>query len=264
MLFLQRDIINLLPMKRSRNLEKIAKVLSGFSWLKPIGSPIWRKLYTEPLENKRRKKFLENGLTLLTHFDEVMQRANIPYSLVFGTLLGAVRDNGFIKHDLDIDVAVWGDSDAHQIEKVLINSGFQLYKRIEVDNGVFGREETYIYNGVSIDLFYFYDFDNDLKYTTVFVPFDDCKTFDDSLKRYGGLLPIQLILPLDVQVRYIPFLGINVPIPINAIEFLVARYGENWRIPDPTFVYPKMGDARVEYRRDKIGRIVFENSQIIL
>ncbi len=251
-------------MKRSRNLEKIAKVLSGFSWLKPIGSPIWRKLYTEPLENKRRKKFLENGLTLLTHFDEVMQRANIPYSLVFGTLLGAVRDNGFIKHDLDIDVAVWGDTDKELIESILISNGFKLYRRIEVEQGAFGREETYVYKDVSIDLFYFYHIDERLKYTNVFVPFDDCRDFDESVSRYGGLLPIQLMLPLDKKVKYVPFLGIYVPIPINAIEFLEARYGQSWRIPDPTFVYPKMGDAQVEYRKDKMGKIIYEDKSIDL
>lgn len=242
-------------MKRSRNLEKIAKVLSGFSWLKPIGRPIWRKLYIEPMINKQRKKLHENGLALLQQLDGAMRHANIPYSLVFGTLLGAVRDSGFIKHDFDIDIAVWGDSDHAQIEETLKNAGFKLYRRIEVDCGAFGREETYVYNGVYVDLFYFYVYDNHLKYTNVFVPFETCKDFEESCDKFGGLLPIQLILPLSKEVKYISFLGMQVPIPINEIEFLEARYGQNWRIPDPTFVYPKMGDAKVAYRYDKIGEI---------
>lgn len=251
-------------MKRSSKLEKIAFALSKSKWLKPIGQPIWRKLYVEPLEKYRRKQFHKHGLQLLAQFDRVMKQINVSYSLVFGTLLGAVRESAFIKHDLDIDVAVWGDSDYEIIQNALIDSGFKLYRRIEVDDSKFGREETYIYNGVSIDLFYFYCYDDSYKYTTVFVPFDATLSFDESYEKFGGMLPLQLILPLERTVQYIPFMGLKVPIPTNAEQFLEARYGKNWRIPDPTFVYPKMGDAKFAYRNDKKGIVTYEDKLLKL
>lgn len=53
------------------------------------------------------KKLLFNELhKLLDVFDQVCKRNNLKYSLFAGSLLGAVRHNGFIPWDDDIDVAM--------------------------------------------------------------------------------------------------------------------------------------------------------------
>lgn len=251
-------------MRRSRILEKIVRVLRPIKWLKSIGSPIWHKLYVEPLKKYKREVFASDGVELLKQFDVVMKALNIPYSLAFGTLLGAVRDGGFIKNDFDVDVAVWGGIDNLSLKEALENMGFSLYRRIEVDKGLFGREETYVYNDVFIDIFYFYKYDDYLDYTLVFIPYDGCANFNESCELRGGLVPLQLKLPISKTVEYIPFLTIEVPIFTNATEFLEARYGQNWRIPDPTFVYPKMGDVLYEPRYDKVGIIEYLNQEIVL
>ncbi|NJP39902.1 LicD family protein [Oscillospiraceae bacterium HV4-5-C5C] len=46
-------------------------------------------------------------LAMLKIIDQVCQAENIPYFLLFGTLLGAVRHQGFIPWDDDIDLGVW-------------------------------------------------------------------------------------------------------------------------------------------------------------
>lgn len=239
-----------------RNLiEKLTCYFAQYKWAHKYLKPIWNKLYTEPRIRKRRNLFLNNGIELMTNFNSIMTKHGHSYSLIFGTLLGAVREHGFIKHDLDIDVAIWHDADNKQIEHILIQGGFNLVRRIEVENGILGREETYIYKGVSIDLFYFYPYNTNLMYCNVFLPFEGCRNFDESINKYGGLLPLQLILPLSREIEYITFENIQMPIPKNAEAFLEARYGKNWRIPDPTFVYPKMGEALFKIWNDKIGII---------
>lgn len=45
-------------------------------------------------------------LSLLLAFDEIAKRKGIAYSLAYGTLLGAVRHEGFIPWDDDVDVVV--------------------------------------------------------------------------------------------------------------------------------------------------------------
>ena len=55
---------------------------------------------------KERKKIWAVALDLLFKFDDVCRRHNLKYSLAFGSLLGAIRHNGFIPWDDDIDVVM--------------------------------------------------------------------------------------------------------------------------------------------------------------
>lgn len=58
------------------------------------------------LVTKERKKIWAVTLDLLFKFDNVCRRHNLKYSLAFGSLLGAIRHNGFIPWDDDIDVVM--------------------------------------------------------------------------------------------------------------------------------------------------------------
>lgn len=51
-------------------------------------------------------KFKDELNKILLIFDGICQRNNIPYILAYGTLLGAIRDNGTIPWDPDCDVCV--------------------------------------------------------------------------------------------------------------------------------------------------------------
>ena len=75
------------------------------------------------------------------------------YTLIFGSMLGAVREKGFIKHDVDIDVAMWAEDYSPRVQKSLEEAGFKLDHRYLIDEGVLAREETYVKNDVSIDVY---------------------------------------------------------------------------------------------------------------
>ena len=57
----------------------------------------------QELNSKKCKKFL-------TEVRDILNENNISYFLLFGTLLGAYRENDFIKHDRDIDIGILGES----------------------------------------------------------------------------------------------------------------------------------------------------------
>lgn len=61
------------------------------------------------LITKKRKKIWAVELELLERFDEVCRRHRLTYYAYYGTLLGAVRHQGFIPWDDDIDVIMFRD-----------------------------------------------------------------------------------------------------------------------------------------------------------
>lgn len=59
------------------------------------------------LVTKERKKIWAAELEIFSVFDEICKRHNIPYFVDYGTLLGAVRHQGFIPWDDDLDITMF-------------------------------------------------------------------------------------------------------------------------------------------------------------
>lgn len=53
------------------------------------------------------KAIQDKELEVLNLFKEIVQKENLPFYLAGGSLIGAVRDGGFIPWDDDIDVMMW-------------------------------------------------------------------------------------------------------------------------------------------------------------
>lgn len=214
-------------------LEVANKVtqIPGVKWLlKPIYYPI-KKI----IENSQRKKLLKNGLLVLQRFDRCLDNLNIEYTLAFGTLLGAVREKGFIKHDLDIDVYVWGTQHSERMVSGLKSAGFELIHSFIVEDGSIGREETYKCDGVTIDIFYLYDDGGKYPYCCDFGTIDKCPTFSQCMQKYGRIKARRLELPVTKERVKVPFESIELYIPANAHEILKFRYGNDYMIPNPAW-----------------------------
>lgn len=57
----------------------------------------------------KRKKIWAVELSILEKFDQVCKKHNLTYYAFYGTLLGAVRHQGFVPWDDDIDIAMFRD-----------------------------------------------------------------------------------------------------------------------------------------------------------
>ncbi|MFC1524144.1 LicD family protein [Thermodesulfobacteriota bacterium] len=70
----------------------------------------------------------ENTLIILKKVSDVLHEHNIVHYLDFGTLIGAIREKGFIPWDDDIDISLAHEKDYHKIPLVLkkIKKRFRL------------------------------------------------------------------------------------------------------------------------------------------
>ena len=205
-----------------------AASIPGVKWcLKPFYYS-----YKEKSIKERTRIFHQNAFSVLKDFDDALSSHNVKYTLAFGTLLGAVREHGFIKHDLDIDTAIWHDEYLPDIPSILRSAGFTLIHSFSVDNGRKGLEQTYIKNNVTIDIFYFYHPINKYPYTCIWYSLPGSSTWRESMKKEGYVGVARLELPFSRDIISVNLGPLSLPAPSNYSEFLEYRYGPDYMIPD--------------------------------
>ncbi len=190
-------------------------------------------LYKKRGPQKALDNFKKYGFEALALFDKCLTDHHVQYSLAFGTLLGAIREHDFIPYDDDIDVAMWIDDYTPELINYLDEAGIKLKHTFSVDNDKQGKEDTFVYKGVLIDIFYFYKDNQSRVYCCDFVNQHNCSSRSSSVKKHGGLLPRKIYVPLAKSFTRIKFKGIETSIPTNYEEILSFRYGEDYMTPKP-------------------------------
>lgn len=215
---------------------KLARKVGKNTFLKKMLHPFYYGLGNY-LKNRRNRAFRKKGLSVIKDFDDCLTQNGYQYSLTFGSMLGAVREHGFIKHDLDFDVVMWAEDYSEEIYKNLKKYGFNLVHELLVDNGISGREDTYEKNGVSIDIFYIYKgsdkFENRDPYCCDYLACDGAISFDDSMKKYGRIIARRIHLPWKKEFVRVNFETLSLPVLSNSHDLLKKNYGDDYMIPNP-------------------------------
>jgi len=172
----------------------------------PLKSP-----YHLPWERGVREKGGNMNIGAMTSnmlvFKEVMDGAGIPFILIFGTLLGAIREKGFIVYDSDVDVACYAQDHKKIINvvKTLESKGFYVPNKNECPL----HDHFFVRNGERIDIWWFDEIDDDWVYDK-YIRYNK-KYFDNP--------------------ESIEFLGTAFLVPNNPEKFLELTYGEDWKVP---------------------------------
>jgi hypothetical protein len=217
-----------------------------------------RKDGAQPLARLRRKLddgwvFASNGRLLLSKRRDTEWQAAVmslyagvhaavkeakgydPF-FIYGSLLGAVRDNNFIGHDFDFDCAYVSSlrrgedvaREAAEVARVLVDKGLRVETRV-VTLHIYRPENP----KVRIDLFHLY--------------FDD----SDALRFSWGVAgEPDFTREMWQGVRELPFAGSVGRIPINAEALVETMYGASWRTPDAGFTWT--GNRRKQAREARI------------
>ncbi len=244
---------NTLSPKLVKFANRVAKIPFAKKLIKPFYYP-----YKERLQKKRNKVYKEHALDTLAAFDKCMRVNGLKYTLILGSMLGAVREKGFIKHDLDIDVAMWKEDYSEQVQQCLEAAGFKLDHRYLIDNGESAREETYVMNDVSIDVFCINPPLDDYPYIcSKWMPVEGCVTKQESMKKHGYITGKRLEMPISKNFIDVPFESLMLPIAENAHEVLAFYYGKDYMNPDPSWVESKDYPYRKPWLEKKAVLIEF-------
>lgn len=187
----------------------------------------WRSLVI-PIRRKRLHKY---GYGALSRLHELLTKNDVKYHCEAGTLLGIIRDGGFIKHDDDIDICVPpGNVSMTELIRVFINSGYEFVQCFEYD-GHISEFTVRDRSGIPIDVFTCWYSDNapDKMYQR-FPRWSPDRKYPNA--RANHLLEFEYVRPTGSKT--IKVHGAETMIPENYVEVLDSEFGP-WRIPDPSF-----------------------------
>ena len=140
--------------------------------------------------------------------------------------------------------------DENRIAALLETVGFIKTRRISIDNGRYGLEETYSYKGLNVDFFYFTKSEKEM-YCHVFAN-EYGKSWNETINEKGGLIVYEHTFPYN-GFHEIDFLGQNVLVPNNVHEHLSAQYGEDYMVKNKKW-NPYVMAPNKEILHDKIGK----------
>lgn len=162
---------------------------------------------------------------LLLMVKEVLDAKGITFMPMFGTLLGIIRENGFIKNDHDMDVMIYEEDLLKLIDSIpeLDKVGIKFSRCSEP------WVYTFVYKSADCDF-----------YPIIKSGFPYSK--------YIKVLDQYMPKSLFSETEKVEFLGTTFDIPKNPIKILEYCYGKNWRIPASkaaTIMAPELIHLRV-------------------
>lgn len=159
------------------------------------------------------------ALRNLVSIKDILTELDLRYFLTDGTLLGLIRDSNFIDFDEDTDIGVFfedfTDEKLNRFTKAMADKGF--VDLIEFGDYVNNFQMSFKRNGVKTDIFFYR-------------PFEDKMIFHAF--RGSEVITYFYRKELVEDLMQIGFIGNSFHIPANYQEFLIAKYGQNWRVED--------------------------------
>lgn len=174
----------------------------------------WKYLFCEfhqfPFNNN--KPLGENAWLTMAKCCKIIEQLDIPYRITDGTVLGLYRQGDFIAHDNDIDVDILDCDNADILQEAMLENGLRLGRKV-------------IYRHRIQQLVYFDA--NEAIFDIVFWYSEGSRIYNYSEKGYVRIQDKRFFENVD----YFEYKGKQYPIPSNIEEWLVMRFGADWKIP---------------------------------
>lgn len=199
------------------------------SWLGQKIYPFFQKCWRAYAIPKRQKRLQKHGVSAMRRLHSLMIEKKIPYYCDYGTLIGFVRDNGFIKHDDDIDISIQPNTvKPVDVLKIFMDAGYGFVHGFNYEGRLLEFTVADV-SGVTIDVF----FPTELSEGKI----NGYQPIWDPARQYPSEKAntvIQYDFVEAIGVKAINVLGVAVLVPGNYDEVLTSEYGP-WKVPDAKF-----------------------------
>ncbi|WP_375512535.1 LicD family protein [uncultured Nostoc sp.] len=158
---------------------------------------------------------------------KILDTLGIHFWLTDGTLLGYYRENDFIKHDKDIDLALFAKDYTEKIVESFVMQGFKVKIRGTQAEGLL----LSVYKHLNIDLFFAYEEKDYIWYTCWMKRYElieNSKEVKYEMVKY--------VYP-KTKFKKIIFKEHEFNVPDDVEKYLSWEYGKFWQIPDPNWHY---------------------------
>lgn len=166
-------------------------------------------------KEKQGENLLLTGKEVLEILNKTSQKTGVKYWLEFGTLLGKIRENNFIGHDINFDIGIMKEELSPKFIIDIENKGFKRISSLSLKNEGL-KNIKYEYKGIEIEVFLFDREDNKVV----------CYLEDKN-----GVISVYKLS--NSTLKEIKFMGIDTYIPRNSLKRLLEIYGKNFNISDP-------------------------------
>ena len=186
----------------------------------------YKKFRIERLTMKNRKRLQKRGTSVLKHIHDILSSAGVPYYLEYGSMLGAVREKHFIRHDDDLDFGLPPDAiSAKQLYTLVTRKGLKFDKAFAWRGLI--TEVSFFYKNIPIDFFMTFNIGGKVQGFS----------FDKFVVREGkhvAQIVKHLWKPDFKGVHEIDFMGVPTLLLNYAEESLTRTYGD-WKTPVENF-----------------------------
>lgn len=157
-----------------------------------------------------------NAVKNISELHSIFKSYNVKGWIQDGTLLGLIRDNGFISHDNDIDFGMKWNDFSKDLYNEIVNNGFEFktcHGRLEESLVVNFRKHN-----IPIDIYFYYAADNRFYHSAAYGKARKYRV-DFSYKEF--------------DVKEIDYFDHKVYVPKDELYFIETKYGKDWQDPNP-------------------------------
>jgi predicted nucleotidyltransferase len=150
---------------------------------------------------------IQAAKNLLRDCAQILISNKIETILLFGSLLGYFRDNDLIPHDVDMDIGVLNSNNIKKIRELIEKGRFKEKGILAIK----GREFSLFRDGFYVDFY----------------------CFKKEGSKYFSTLgyPVYFLEEKNFPLQKINFLGMEFSTVSNINEYIVDRYGTDWKKP---------------------------------